>query len=304
MFHFKKTILLKKSSFFLILYFITYCSVQSDEFSQKKSQYPFWNLHFIGFIVQKPDSANPPSHQTKLIPAEKEIMLRALDTLKFIINSSEFADTVLNTQFISSQDMSGPNGTIKTGEEFNNDRLLETIRKNTLSLAIQKSTIKYPILATGTVGEPLYVLSNHHIANKYAYMIMLQNDVRWDQYQDYQNTGKMASIIFHEVLHNMGFIHLPNTNLQNNSIKKKDCIYKLQEIVLDIYTKISVSPDKMKILDDFRPFYELKEKKWLRFDTHINYYLQETMQNSQKNAHYVEYMMDIYGNCAIFSSSH
>lgn len=284
--------------FVLTLCFFISCSTKDEHLAMKQSRFPFWNLTFLGFIVQKPNITDPPEHQLKLIPVEKKIILEALDTLKFIINTSEFSNAVLSTVFISSQDMSGPIATLHIGDRYDNHRLLSVIQKNTLSLAVQKSDLHYPILATGTVGQPLYVLSDNDSANFDAYAIMLQNYVRWDQYADYQDTGQLASIIFHEILHNLGFIHRANADLQDPIVKKSDLVYQLQEIVFNVYKDLKNNPHRMQELQDFRPFYLWKERKWLNFDTTIDDYPQDKIPNNQTVSPYIQYSMDIHGICS------
>ena len=184
-----------------------------DEMDKK---YPFWNVKLQEFRVEDQDAGfqNQPSStdpvenaKARVISVEsKRSLLRIMNTIRFVVNTPEFANLLRTKLFYSSGNGEGAFGSIKKGDPMSSERLLTVVRRGSFySQFIKKQGIAGTD-AHANVGSFLYVASNKELVDttsKYRY-VAYHNNASWDDwYQDKYWVG----VVFHELLHNMGFNH-------------------------------------------------------------------------------------------------
>ena len=205
--------------------------------------YPAWNVKLNWF--------NP--KDAKITVAEKRNMLRKLSLVKFMVNTSEFEEKVLETTMYSAVDASGPNGNIKVGSKLDSKRIMTVLKNRNYSVAIRKQNIS-GVAALGVLGKSLYCLADN-----------VSQDTLWIAFPSVEywvNNGYLlepylSAIVFHEILHNTGFSHSGNYG----------AIYPLQNIYKSLYNDKKWKEKYKERLEDFQYYYEIKYSEVLQKDS-------------------------------------
>ncbi|MGL5955348.1 MAG: hypothetical protein ACRC0X_01895 [Brevinema sp.] len=274
----------------IIVFFIILgaCSVQEKSpRSNQNPSYPFFDILFKGFEVFNQDSNDPEATAQDHINAriltinEKKIMLEALDTVRFIVNTPEFATLMKQKEYYAGANFSGVNGIVQQGEVYpNKDRLLNVIRMRKAGVVISKQKIDFEAFALGqlpvdTSGRffNAYVDADDHPFNQETFFIAFNNRQKWDDPIFFEDEGFIAGVVFHELLHNMGFVHSEDLDFT------KDTVYMLQEVLETLYNNLEWQNKYRTQLAYFRPFYPIINNEWLREDTlpQISRFMQKDM---------------------------
>lgn len=272
----------------LIAVFFTSCSISlSDKersLDQKSSSHPFFNINFGGFGVSNENSngvgAQSQDHfnAKRLTVGEKRLMLDALDRIRFVINTPEFAEAMKANSYIAGNSFSGPNGNVTKGQAYpDNNRLLKVIQDRIATVVITKASLPRSVFAEGVLptsgsGSSLfffnaYVGADEDPLNSGTFRITFHNRSRWNDREFIVNegfddsAGFIPSVVFHEILHNMGFVHAENLDIE------RDTVYQLQTVLERVINDRNWQNRYSAQLAQFRPFYPLKHEEWIVADT-------------------------------------
>lgn len=224
-------------------------NVTSFDIDIKAKQYPYFPVKFHTFGIRYETTIVTPENTT-ITTKEKEIMLERLDFVRFVLNTPEFEKNILEASIYSDREIKGTKGTVTSGEKFNNRRLLDVLQYNAHSVRIAKAKIAAGAAAQAGVGTPIYVNEKGFNKNK-IYTIEFPYVEQWDK-GGYLQENYISGVLFHELLHNMGFSH-------GNS-GKPDPVYGIQGVFLKTLTSEFRTKYNKKIAS-FKPFYKTIYKK-------------------------------------------
>ena len=283
---------------YILVFFLSACTMQNNYFprpyfpSQHTAKtkadaikYPYFAMNFGTFFVTDqdsngrrgdPDSPTADDHRRarQINTLEKHSMLGQMDIVRFVVNHEIFARELLSSPktFQAAQYASGPVDTINLGDELDHERLLKVLRETVQTVDIVKQQMPHNILALGAVSrEHAYVSGN--LNRSYILPIVLPNRDKWDEipYRGEHNSGYIhqAAILFHEIIHNMGFVHdagrLPSTSLVDGG--KMDAVNGAEQIFIKAALEIfenGLDKNKNRLeLRNFRDFYPTIHKNQL-----------------------------------------
>ena len=282
---------------YILVFFLSACTIQNNYFprpyfpSQHTAKtkadaikYPYFAMNFGTFFVTDQDSnghregATPTAEENRrarqINTLEKHSMLGQMDIVRFVVNHEIFARELLSSPktFQAAQYASGPVDTINLGDELDHERLLKVLRETVQTVDIVKQQMPHNILALGAVSrEHAYVSGN--LNRSYILPIVLPNRDKWDEipYRGEHNSGYIhqAAILFHEIIHNMGFVHdagrLPSTSLVDGG--KMDAVNGAEQIFIKAALEIfenGLDKNKNRLeLRNFRDFYPTIHKNQL-----------------------------------------
>lgn len=244
--------------FSLLLFSVLGCNnnmLKPDDYSKETidKKYPYWQIGIGNFQI-----ANNLKTYTTISIAEKRFMLRCLALMRLAVNTEEFPERVkAKGGLAASRNASYGNFSIKIGDIYNDDKLVEVIR------SVRNVKFTYEKMYTG--GAALGTVCN---SLRYAnYMggqdpdsiptetwVGLPNDneswIKWSGDSLY-GYASFSALVFHEHLHNMGFTHITQT--QKNNVP-----YALQDVVQNIIGEILYGNLKNKYakqLDELTAYY-------------------------------------------------
>ncbi|MGL5955082.1 MAG: hypothetical protein ACRC0X_00530 [Brevinema sp.] len=220
---------------------------------EKAKLYPFWDIHVRGFKI---DTLG------KVIDInEKKRIFYLLDLMRFTINTPEFAEAVLKGNYYSTVNYTSQDGkrSIKINDKLDPKELLNTIRRHAYPVTIRKKNIGS---AAGQASLGTYYLYLEEPSSKYSknhWWIAFPDNQYWNE-GGYLKDAYAAGLVFHELLHNMGFSHDSRVGNSKEEIRNLQNNFKA---ILDeeFYTKYQ------KQLDAFSPFYEQRNANELTFIT-------------------------------------
>ncbi len=246
------------------------CQIPTDEETilSKDRKYPFFNVGIKEFFVSYEEelniAENDNPNRDHITVEQKELMLGNLDIVRFVINTPEFKERVLrgDRHFQSARDATytTPEGKVrelKYGDYYNEGRLLVVLRYAAIQTKIRKYYFRNAA-AMGTVGKCLYLKNYDDPAyasdNNWVGFPSTQN---WDE-GGYLQGPYIASLLFHEILHNLGFGHR-ETN---------DPVYGLQGLFDEVYRDPKWQEKYASELAKFTPYYPIRHKSLLQSDTY------------------------------------
>lgn len=214
--------------------------------------YPFWNMKLSPFRVDNlnagtssaggSESTDPEMNRNARILniRSKEVMLERLNIIRFVVNTPEFANLLRTRTFRSSRNA----GSVKLGDILDNERLVKVLQKASFSSQIRKTKVVRGAIAHANLGAFLYLASDETLNNSSfrGWYVAFANTESWEGY----NTLYIAGVLFHELLHNMGFNHLTSDDATNGIERvfletyedpKWQRKYKQQLISYQYYTK-------------------------------------------------------------------
>lgn len=191
---------------------------------EKEKLYPYFQVVVAGFCLRgfdpadRNDPANYDPNARKITIAEKRIIFQALDWAKFIVNSEEYKQELLyNNQPspISERNMTGDVTSIQSGELFDKQRMMDTMRENPYNLTLQKGYIQNVMTSGKTgVGISIPVLGSLVFWQTiYPYVCSLDNiklgkdTILFPNRYEWNGTTISGLLLHHEISHNLGFEH-------------------------------------------------------------------------------------------------
>lgn len=262
---------------FVVILFLTSCTVSSSSQNPLKNlndKFPFFDIHLDRFVVFDQDSnasgaTSIDNQNAKILTvSEKRIMLNALDTIRFVINTPEFGSLMKLQTYYAADNFSGPNGMVQKGQPYpSKERLLQVIQQRMASVIIRKEQV--PLVAFAVGQLPIesgrffnaYVASDDNPINHGTFFVAFNNREKWDSPPFFQNEAFIASVLFHELLHNMGFSHAEPLDIN------RDTVYVLQQVLEAVYNDPAWQNKYAGALRSFRPFYPNLYSSWLKSDT-------------------------------------
>lgn len=265
-----------------IFLFVTFCSLTLEapselmvssnviptynDIDRKSLQYPYFNIRFLGFLVFDVDSnsANPTPEENRqariITDSSKRRMLGYLDLIRFTLNTPEFLSNFMDpsVKLQSARDASGPNGSIKVGDYYDKTRVLYILQTLNLGVAIRKIQMSSGAAAVGVVGHSLYVQADDSPSKSADYWIAFPNREDWDT-GGYFNIPYMSGNILHEILHNAGFTH--------HGAIDYDPVYSIEGVYKRVVSDLKWQEKYKTQLAELIPFYPVKYKEWVGFDT-------------------------------------
>lgn len=219
-------------------------STNDANYVQKMEElYPAWNVKLHRFFPK----------DATITVAEKRNMLQKLSLVKFMINTPEFEEKVLQTKMYSAVNAKGPNGNIKVGSELDSKRIMTVLKNRKYNVVIRKSIIK-GYAALGVLGPSLYCLADN--ADTGTWWIAFPSSQNWAK-GGYLQEPYLSAVVFHEILHNTGFSHSGNYG----------AIYPLQNVYKSLYNDAKFKEKYKEQLEDFIYYYEMKYPEVLLSDS-------------------------------------
>lgn len=227
--------------------------------------YPYWNVKLFDFEAANLNAGwygpnntpTPEDHRNAKILniRSKEIMLEKLNTIRFVVNTPEFGDLLRTKTFYSSRTGTGPFGSIKIGDPMDSERLLKIVQKISFYTRIKKTQVPFGAEATANIGKFLYVAGDEEINNVSFKGLFVQFPNKWS-WERYATSPWITEVLFHELVHNMGFTHdVPN-----------DATYGLHGVFSAVYNDPKWKKKYKKQLDIFQ-YYTKKYENELQKDT-------------------------------------
>ncbi|MGL5722297.1 MAG: hypothetical protein ACRCY4_07855 [Brevinema sp.] len=262
----------------LFIIFMTGCSVLPDSSNGNpdllnaetlSQRFPFWDVRLGAFTVLNdplnPEIPSPTALQIdqhlRLSIADKRLMLRRMDLVRFVVNTPEFEQQVLRGTFVGTHNAQGPLGTMRLNERLDNARLLKIIKARRYPVEIRKAQIPLEAAAVGQVGSPLYVLADDDIRSTFSWWIALPNRDIWTEGR-YRDDASIAGTIFHEMLHNTGFGHIDNV------FQAPDPVYGVQLVLENLLRDTSFRLRYNSQITSILGLYEsVYASQWLVADT-------------------------------------
>lgn len=190
-------------------------------------KYLYFPIKLKEFVVTDKDSSSEGATEEdnrrarEISIEEKTHILEAISLMRFVINTPEFK-TEFDDVAYKFEAAEGGSGirTIKKGEYYDKEIVFNMLKNAAITTYILKDDIGFDANALGTLGPHFYVnvdAENPVIEgdNDNApwvpldLVIILPNTIYWiDTNTIYGDKYRLAQIIFHEVIHNLGFNHL------------------------------------------------------------------------------------------------
>ena len=241
----------------------------SMSLANMERRYPYFNTKVSSFRVMDEDPGfyhtTPPltperaKESRRISIRGKEAMLNKLSAIRFVINTPEFAELLKTRQFYSSYTKEGPYGSIKKGDPMDSERLLYVLQKVNYQVRINRRAVPQNAAASANVGTFLYLADDQELANV-TFKELFVNYPNRENWEGYSNTPYYLGILFHELVHNMGFNHhLAGTGLA-------DATVGLQNVMADVFRDPKWQKKYKKQLESYQ-YYTKKYEHLLQEDT-------------------------------------
>ncbi len=250
-----------------------------DSLIEDDNKYPYLPIKLKEFVVTDKNStssdatADDNRKSREISIEEKAHVLEAIDIMRFVVNTSEFKDEFFNDIYkFEAAEYGRGIRTIKKGDYYYKNIIFNMLKNAAITTYIMKDDINGTANALGTLGPHFYV--NVNATNPIIegdkngdldLLIMLPNNFYWAEKNGfYGDKYKLAEIIFHELIHNLGFNHL------NNSPNEIWNQYDTAEFMEDIFREVvSKSKFKNKYKSELKQYnyYQTKYKKFLKSKT-------------------------------------
>ena len=234
---------------------------------QKSRLVPQFNVGVAGFDAQDQDPPTAGATDAQKIYARtftvtgKLYKLKALDFIRFVINTPEFEEALLKTKFILKRGGSGALGTSLATDVADPKRVLAIIRDVQLyNVIISKRNMPTGIGAQALLGANRYDDPTSKFNKPYTNIVWFRNDEILENWPHSNFQGYMAGVFFHEMLHNLGFNH-------DDNIGGEDVVYGTQRIFGEVTGKQGFLTKYATQLARFRPYYEKRYSNFLVSDT-------------------------------------
>lgn len=221
-------------------------------FEEKGLYYPSWNIS-IRRLQNKSTKRN-------FTAEEKEITLRIMSIIRFVLNTPEYEANILKQTMKASRNAYSrtTSETIKIGERLYPKRVLRTVQKAVIETEIALSDLDPFILGQAIVTSIyLYLEDTNH--NAYPSIIKQLNNLVWIEFtsqytikDSLHSYAEIENTILHESVHNMGFSH------HNNIPTSVDVAYVIGNMYAETLRDINFLK---KYEDEFKkiiPYYEEK----------------------------------------------
>ncbi len=240
-------------------------------------KYPYLAINLSAFKVTDKDSplssatAEDNINSRVITVGEKEHILKAIDIMRFALNTPEFKEEYDNDtyyQFRSSRDYNGTERSIKQFELFDKNIVWAILTNAKITTYILKENIGSTANAIGTHGPSFYTSIN--LENPVVegdkndnwivqdLLIGLPNTVLWnDSSKLYGDEYELASIIFHELIHNLGF---------NHHTRDFDTADTMEDLFYTVVSKKSWQNKYKDEIENFK-YYRTKYEDFLLEDT-------------------------------------
>lgn len=240
----------------------------SESLESKNRRLPFFGIELKEFYVidenSNGDGATAEDNaRARIITAtSKKRMLDALDIIRFVINTPEFEKEMLSssTKFRSARTTTGPLGdSINKNDFYDNKKVFQTLQNVKYKVTIRKGQIPLGAAAVGVVAnQHLYVYpADNEFYKRENMWIAFPNRENWDS-SGYLQTAYIASVILHEIVHNMGYTHGASSD---------DTVYGIQDIFLKVYNDKEWQEKYKAQLKQFTPYYSVLHENEVAFDT-------------------------------------
>ena len=230
-------------------------------------RYPYLKVTLRPFQVWDKDSTTPGATPLQNMRArqidikEKYNILRRVDFMRFVVNTPEFETNLLNGVYRSARNVTGSRGVIKVGDIYDNNRILELLQKLIMNTRIGKQPLSSGAAAVGMLGSSFYVTGESKMNNS-AFIIFPNRDY-WGEggynNDNFPSNIYIAGVIFHELIHNMGFNH-------EDPIHGNDTVYGIQNMFIKTAQDPKWQKKYGKQLASYK-LYQTKYKDWLTFIT-------------------------------------
>ena len=261
-----KKIVISALSLSIIISFLLGCNnnyLNPDAYTKEEidRKYPYWNIGMSEFKI-----AENLTNYTTITVEEKRFILRCMALMRTAVNADEFPTEVKKKDLASSVNASYGGVTIKVGDKYDKDKLVEVVR------SLQYTNFIYEKMTTGgaafgTVGQSRYV---RYLGGQNPNQIPTANwvgfeNANWIQWSGNSLYGyaSFSGLMFHEHMHNIGFTHVAQTSSNNVPYALQDVVQKLIERILygDLKTKYA------KALDELTAYYYTAYKHLLLEDS-------------------------------------
>ena len=265
----------------ILAIFISSCSTNTEETSKTEldilnEKYSYLPIKLKEFAVENKTSPLPNGKEISI--EEKAHVLKAIDIMRFVINTPEFRTEVFSDiyEFEAAKSGTGTKRSINKGEYYNKNIVFNILKNAAITTYILKTDIGGDANALGTLGSRFYLNvdannpvvegdNNNATYNPLALLIMLPNTFYWaDKDALYSDEYVLAGIIFHELIHNLGFKHLNGS--PNPIDKQHDTADKMEDIFMDIVNKTEWRNKYKTELAEYN-YYQKKYKHFLENNT-------------------------------------
>ncbi len=235
--------------------------------------YPYLNIVLRPFEVQDKDSSvagateldNMRARQIDAI--EKYNILRRVDFMRFVVNTPEFETNLLKGKFRSARTATGFYGSIKVGDYYDNKRILALLQSLQINTRIGKQPLSGGAVAMGEIGKAFYVTADSQTSMVeqmgYSAFIIFPNGDYWGlgayNEDNFSDNIYIAGVIFHELLHNIGFIH-------EEPVHGQDTVYGIQNVFTQTAQDLVWQTKYQRQLKTYQ-YVQTKYRDWLTFTT-------------------------------------
>ena len=226
----------------------------STSVEEMDRRYPYLKVTLRPFEVHE-STLNERARQIDI--KEKRNILEKVEFMRFIINTPEFETNLLKGTFKSARTSTGYYGTVSWGDTYDNKRILELLQNAHISTRFGKQHLNSGVGGAANLGPHFYITANSldsMLAAK-GNFIILPNREYWAE-GGYLKDAYIAGLIFHELLHNMGF---------NHGGPSHDTVYGVQG-VLTATVNAEWRKKYKKQLASYK-LYQTKYADWLTFIT-------------------------------------
>lgn len=220
----------------------------------KSILYPAWNIEIR-------DIGN---ESTRAFTAkEKEITLRIMSIIRFVLNTPEYEERIINATLRASENKNSQTTSekVRIGDLLDSERVLRTVQRTLLTTTIYYANLNPSVVGLGVVPSYYPYFEDPNNEN-YDSIISNHNRGIWlklsslynfnDTLNSYANIG---NTILHESIHNLGFSH---------AVSEGDVPYSLG----DTFAQVLKDKDFLeKYKDEFRkiiPYFEEKYKDFIK----------------------------------------
>lgn len=228
-------------------------------FGEKGLYYPSWNISLRALENQS---------RNRIFTAEqKEITLRIMSIIRFVLNTPEYEANILKQTMKASRSAAGKTTSerVYIGKRLDSGRVLRTAQKTMLETEIALADLDSNILGVG-IATNIYLYLEDMNHRDYPYIMRQLNNLVWIQFSsshyvitdNLDTYANLGNTILHEAVHNLGFFH-------HDSIPTSvDVAY----VMGDTYETTLRHPDFLnKYADKFKkiiPYFEEKYSSFIR----------------------------------------